>query len=82
MGFPTPLNEWLSGELKDFVGDTFSSPRSRQREFLDAGAVLDSVSSARGFSRKAWGLLSLELWHQQFHDAAAAMRKDAAAGAA
>jgi asparagine synthase (glutamine-hydrolysing) len=79
MGFPTPLNEWLSGELKDFVGDTFSAPRARQREFLNPDVVLASVSSARGFSRKAWGLLSLELWHQQFHDTAAASRKKAMA---
>ena len=79
MGFPTPLNEWLSGELKDFVGDVFSSPRSRQRDFLNPDAVLASVSSGQGFSRKAWGLLSLELWHQQFHDEAATLRKEAAA---
>src|SRR4029078_4634451 len=25
MGFPVPLNAWLSGELKDFVGDIFAS---------------------------------------------------------
>jgi asparagine synthase (glutamine-hydrolysing) len=75
MGFPTPLNEWLSGELRDFVGDVFSSPRARQREFLNPDAVLESVSGATGFSRKAWGLLSLELWHQQFHDGAVEARK-------
>lgn len=78
MGFTTPLNEWLSGDFKDFVGDVFASPRARQRELLNGDAVLDSVTSSAGFSRKGWGLLSLELWHQAFHDQAAQMRKDAA----
>ena len=78
MGFTTPLNEWLGGELRDFVGDLFSAPRARQREFMNPDAVLASVTGSAGFSRKGWGLLSLELWHQAFHDEAAAMRKAAA----
>jgi asparagine synthase (glutamine-hydrolysing) len=68
MGFPVPLNEWLSGELKDFVGDIFSSRRARERDYMNADGVLAAMSGSGGFSRKAWGLLSLELWRQQFHD--------------
>jgi asparagine synthase (glutamine-hydrolysing) len=70
MGFPTPLNEWLSGELKDFVGDIFSGRQAREREYMNSQAVLATMSGTKGFSRKAWGLLSLELWSQQFIDGA------------
>jgi len=31
---------------------------------------LDNLSKEGKFSRKIWGLLSLEIWMQQFHDKA------------
>jgi asparagine synthase (glutamine-hydrolysing) len=70
MGFPVPLNQWLSGELKDFVGDIFTSRDARERDFINHDAVLAAMSGSKGFSRKAWGLLSLELWNQEFLDGA------------
>lgn len=74
MGFPVPLNEWLSGPLKGFVGDIFDQQRSRQRDLFNSEAILANFDKAQPFSRKTWGLLSLELWHQAFHDRAAAWR--------
>lgn len=70
MGFPVPLKEWFSGDLKDFVFDTFQTMASRHRPFINNDAVLKNLGSEAQFSRKTWGLLSLELWHQQFHDKA------------
>jgi asparagine synthase (glutamine-hydrolysing) len=75
MGFPVPLKEWFSGELHDLVQDTFRSRNARQRPYLNAGAVLANFESAGRFSRKTWGLLSLELWHQIFHDRASRYRQ-------
>jgi asparagine synthase (glutamine-hydrolysing) len=71
MGFPVPLKDWFSGELRDLIEDTFRSRNARQRPFLNADAVLANFTSATRFSRKIWGLLCLELWHQAFHDHAA-----------
>ncbi len=71
MGFPVPLKEWVSGELKEFVIDTFSSVRAQSRPYINAGAIRDQLGNAGQFSRKLWGLLSLELWNQNFHDRAA-----------
>ncbi len=70
MGFPVPFKEWLSGDLRDMVQDIFRSERARSRPFLRPEAVLAAVDNAERFSRKLWGLLSLELWQQQFHDQA------------
>ncbi len=68
MGFPVPLNEWLKGDLKDFVVDIFSSQRARQREFINTDEILKNMEKESKFSRKIWGLLCLELWYQTFQD--------------
>jgi asparagine synthase (glutamine-hydrolysing) len=31
-------------------------------------AITHGLSAEAKFGRKIWGLLSLELWHQEFHD--------------
>lgn len=74
MGFPVPLKEWFAGELRDLVGDIFVTQRARHRPFFNADAILVGFDRGERFSRKTWGLLSLELWHQRFHDRAAEYR--------
>ena len=78
MGFPVPLKEWFAGELHDFVQDIFRSRAARSRPFMNADAVLANFERAGQFSRKTWGLLSLEIWHQMFHDRATEIRRSAA----
>lgn len=68
MGFPVPLKEWFSGPLKEFVHDIFSSQCARTRGFYDPQKVLENLENSPQFSRKVWGLLSLELWYREFHD--------------
>ena len=68
MGFPVPLNEWMQGELKDFVCGIFETGRDIGREFFNSDVILENLSKEGKFSRKIWGLLSLEIWMQQFHD--------------
>jgi asparagine synthase (glutamine-hydrolysing) len=74
MGFPVPLQEWFAGPLREFIGDTLATMAQRRRPFIHGDAVLRNLGAERRFSRKSWGLLSLELWHQQFHDRAAEWR--------
>ena len=78
MGFPVPLKEWFAGELHDLAQDTFRAIKTRHRPYIKADAVLANFDAAGRFSRKTWGLLSLELWHQRFHDRAAEYRAIAA----
>jgi asparagine synthase (glutamine-hydrolysing) len=70
MGFPVPLTAWFSGELKDFFFDTVASMESKSRPGLNPAAIRKNFEATGKFSRKTWALLSLELWHQQFHDRA------------
>jgi asparagine synthase (glutamine-hydrolysing) len=74
MGFPVPLKEWFTGELGDYVVDVFQNMKERHRPYIHADAVLRNFRRAGRFSRKVWGLLSLEIWHQLFHDCAAKYR--------
>jgi len=48
MGFPVPLQEWLSGELRDMVGDIFTTQRDRNREFFNSKAILANFDKASG----------------------------------
>ncbi len=75
MGFPVPLNEWLKSDIKDFVCDIFASRRLRERPYFNQAEILKSLGGESKFGRKIWGLLSLELWHRQFHDRASEFRK-------
>lgn len=75
MGFPVPLKEWFSGELNGMVADIFATQKKRHREFFNSDAILASFDKGERFSRKTWGLMSLELWHQMFHDRAAEYRR-------
>nr|WP_251365636.1 asparagine synthase-related protein [Coxiella-like endosymbiont of Rhipicephalus sanguineus] len=69
MGFPVPLKEWFSNELKGFLLDTFSTIKVKNRPFFNYKNVWDTIQNQqRQFSRKVWGLLSLEIWYQIFFD--------------
>jgi asparagine synthase (glutamine-hydrolysing) len=75
MGFPVPLKEWFAKDIKDFALQTFDVMANRHRPFVNSAAVLRGFGREARFSRKTWGLLSLELWHQLFHDKAAEWRQ-------
>lgn len=68
MGFPTPLNDWITGPARDFVMDILSCPAAKSREVIDNVKVADELNRESKYGRKIWGLLNLELWQQTFHD--------------
>ena len=76
MGFPVPLKEWFSKELKGFLLNTFSSTKVKNRPFFNYKIVWDTIQNQQyQFSRKVWGLLSLEMWYQIFFDRHAEYKK-------
>lgn len=74
MGFPVPLKEWFTDGLRDFIVETFRYMEEQHRPFINAKAVMRNFAQAGRFSRKTWGLVNLELWHQTFHDRATEWR--------
>ncbi len=71
MGFPTPLNQWITTDANEFVRSVFSSQKAQNREFIDNSVVLNGLDKESTYGRKVWGLLCLEIWQQEFHDKAA-----------
>ena len=68
MGFPVPLHLWANNKAKGFILDTLLSKNSKERNIVNPKYVEDMVSSEQPFGRGLWGILCLELWHQQFID--------------
>lgn len=76
MGFPVPLTQWLKTDLKIFINDIFKSQKAKKREYLNPKFNIESLINTEGkFDRNLWGLLSLELWQQEFHDKSQSFRK-------
>ncbi|NER94648.1 MAG: asparagine synthase (glutamine-hydrolyzing) [Symploca sp. SIO1B1] len=69
MGFPVPLTEWLQeNPVKGFVQDILLSQASRERGLFNIKALENLITTEVRFGRQLWGVLCLELWHQQFLD--------------
>ncbi|MFA6127017.1 MAG: asparagine synthase (glutamine-hydrolyzing) [Bacteroidales bacterium] len=68
MGFPTPFNDWIKGEAGEFVFDILGSQAALNRDIIDNRKVLEKLDKESHYGRKIWGLLSLELWNQEFID--------------
>lgn len=68
MGFPVPLHIWSKNKAKSFILDTLLSKKAKERNILDTKYIEKLVNSEQPFSRGLWGLLSLEIWYNQFID--------------
>lgn len=72
MGFGVPLATWFRGELAVFARDVLLDARTRQRGFVDPGAVArllqEHAAGDRDRSSQIWALLCLELWARQWMD--------------
>ncbi len=75
MGFPTPLTEFTRGPARDYVRDIFGSANARSRAVINNARVLDKLDAEPQFGRQVWGLLSLEIWQQEFHDRRTSYRR-------
>lgn len=68
MGFPVPLHIWAKGKTRDFFQEILLSKACRERGLFNVGFIEHLIQREGTFSRVLWGLLQLELWHQQFID--------------
>lgn len=68
MGFPTPINNWLAGDLKEYALDILTSQKAKQRGYLNTQAIEKQINESGKFSRDLWGALNLEMWHRKYID--------------
>ncbi|MEO6133954.1 MAG: asparagine synthase C-terminal domain-containing protein, partial [Ginsengibacter sp.] len=68
MGFPVPLHLWSKNKAKTFILDTLLSKKAKERNMIDTNHIEKLILGEQPFSRGLWGLLSLELWYNQFID--------------
>jgi asparagine synthase (glutamine-hydrolysing) len=77
-GFNVPMKIWMRGELREFVRDTLTPTRIRNRGFFRPEAVErlldDHFSERKDASNKIFVLLMLETWQQLFVDGRAALQ--------
>lgn len=68
MGFPVPLHIWSKNKARDFILDHLLSKQAKERNIINTQYVEKLINSEQPFSRGLWGILSLELWFNQFID--------------
>ena len=68
MGFPVPLHIWSKNKGKDFIMDVLLSKKAKERSIINTQYIEKLINAEQPFSRGLWGLLSLELWYNQFID--------------
>jgi asparagine synthase (glutamine-hydrolysing) len=68
MGFPVPLHIWSKNKGKDFILDVLLSKKAKERSIINTKYIEKLINAEQPFSRGLWGLLSLELWYNQFID--------------
>jgi asparagine synthase (glutamine-hydrolysing) len=71
-GFPVPVQSWLRNEMKEFVWDVLMDKRALERGYFDRTVIQRLLTNASDpeYSAFAFSLLTLELWHRSFIDAA------------
>ncbi len=71
-GFPVPVYEWLSFQLKDWAHDLLGGPGARLRSLLDAADLDRRVAAGTDPQagvldrHRLWNLLILELWVREW----------------
>jgi asparagine synthase (glutamine-hydrolysing) len=68
MGFPVPLHLWSKTKGKDFMMDVLLSKKAKERNIINTQHIEKIISEEQPFSRGLWGILSLELWYNEFID--------------
>jgi len=71
-GFSVPVKHWMRFQIRDFMVETLTSQRFRERGLISprfVASLLDKhLSEKEDHGTRLWGLLCLELWYQTFID--------------
>ncbi len=70
-GFPIPFDKWLREDLKERVREILRDSRTVSRGYFQQATIeglLRSHEAGAPYSREAFALVALELWHREFLD--------------
>jgi asparagine synthase (glutamine-hydrolysing) len=71
VGFRVPVNEWFRTSMRGYLLDHLTGADSRTRNYYRKGrlqSILDEHMRGRQNHEKLlWCLLSLEIWHREYH---------------
>ena len=72
MGFGGPLRGWLKNELKEWLVETLSNERIKQRGIFDPSSVqqmiIQNQNGEKDASYTLFSLICIEIWCQKFLD--------------
>ena len=72
MGFPVPVYEWLSDELKPLAHDCLCSEGTKLRSWFKADALAElvargtAIGAANDDRHRLWNAMILELWFRRW----------------
>lgn len=70
IGFETPVDQWFSGELRNYIGDQLLATDSACRQYFEPktieSIISDHESRRHDYRRHLFSLLTFELWHKCF----------------
>ncbi len=67
LGFPTPLDSWFKGNLKNVAMEVLLDPRARERGIFDPDKVERFLRNRQDlpydfYGKKVWMMMNIELW--------------------
>lgn len=72
MGFSVPVAHWMANDISEFVHDTLTSQRFRDRGLIDPAymhqILAQHVTGEEDHGTRLWTLICLELWYQTYID--------------
>jgi asparagine synthase (glutamine-hydrolysing) len=82
-GFAVPLDPWIAGNLRGFVGEVLFDPKARSRGLFNNDYVDKlyrwHIEGKGSYHRHLWLLVVFELWCQQYLDSSPGARAASAA---
>lgn len=71
-GFANPIDQWLRGRMRRYVGDCLLSDSAAVNQYFDRSfirkMVADHEAGRQDYLRHIYLLISFELWHNRFLD--------------
>jgi len=70
LGFPTPLDTWFQGNMKNVAIDLLLDKRARERGIFDPARMEAFLSNKQNlpydfYGKKVWMLMNIELWFRE-----------------